>query len=450
MVRVDRVTGETMSVRPQPADGETELRWNWDTPLDMSPHDPKRDLRRGRKSLSLDRPRADRGRPSAPTSPKGANRNDDHDHGRQGQRHPRSRENDGISTLADDRVIRGVAEARRPALRGTDDGNLAVSKDGGKTWANVFAKVPGVPADIYVSGSCPPGSTRRPSTRPSTATGRTTSAPTSTPSRDYGETWQSIAANLAGEVARTLTEDLQNPDVLYLGTETGLFVTIDRGEALDPHQGEPADGARRRDHAAAARQRHDPRDARARAVGSSITSSQSRSTPRRRRRPRARLFTLPPYAMYRRPARDRNYEFWGDQTFFGENPPQAAVIAWHLTQEAGDVTLRVADASGREVREDRRRRAGEEHAAGIQAACWDLRVTPGPEVATPNRGGSGGQADREEREPLRRRLRTAAGAGPGAAAPAPGPSCCPAPTPSRSSSTGRRWTAEAPEGRGRS
>src|ERR1043165_4456827 len=34
----------------------------------------------------------------------------------------------------------------------------------------------------------------------------------------------------------------------------------------------------------------------------------------------AKLFTLPPYAMYRRPTRDRNYEFWGDQTFYGENP----------------------------------------------------------------------------------------------------------------------------------
>ena len=41
MVRVDRVTGETMSVRPQPADGEKALRWNWDTPLVMSPHDPE-------------------------------------------------------------------------------------------------------------------------------------------------------------------------------------------------------------------------------------------------------------------------------------------------------------------------------------------------------------------------------------------------------------------------
>ena len=41
MVRIDRVTGETISIRPQPNSGEPALRWNWDTPLVMSPHDPK-------------------------------------------------------------------------------------------------------------------------------------------------------------------------------------------------------------------------------------------------------------------------------------------------------------------------------------------------------------------------------------------------------------------------
>src|SRR5690606_19957238 len=46
---------------------------------------------------------------------------------------------------------------------------------------------------------------------------------------DYGQTWRAISANLTDEVARTLTEDTRNPDVLYLGTETGLFVSLDRG-----------------------------------------------------------------------------------------------------------------------------------------------------------------------------------------------------------------------------
>ena len=44
----------------------------------------------------------------------------------------------------------------------------------------------------------------------------------------------------------------------------------------------------------------------------------------------AKLFTPPPASMYRRPASDRNYEFWGDQNFFGENPPQAAVISYYV------------------------------------------------------------------------------------------------------------------------
>src|SRR6202011_2073172 len=49
-------------------------------------------------------------------------------------------------------------------------------------------------------------------------------------SGDAGQTWRSIAANLKGESVKTLTEDLKNPDVLYIGTETGLFVTTDRAK----------------------------------------------------------------------------------------------------------------------------------------------------------------------------------------------------------------------------
>jgi hypothetical protein len=104
--------------------------------------------------------------------------------------------------------------------------------------------------------------------------------------------------------------------------------------------------------------------------------------------------------MYRRPARDRNYEFWGDQTFYGENPPQAALIAWNLAQGAGDVTLTITDAAGRAVREIGGDVLAKSRAAGIQTACWDLRVTPGPVAETPGRGGPGGQAERETESPF--------------------------------------------------
>ena len=51
-------------------------------------------------------------------------------------------------------------------------------------------------------------------------------------SNDFGQTFRRSTANLKGEVVKTLTEDLKNPDVLYIGTETGLFVTLDRGAEL--------------------------------------------------------------------------------------------------------------------------------------------------------------------------------------------------------------------------
>jgi hypothetical protein len=104
----------------------------------------------------------------------------------------------------------------------------------------------------------------------------------------------------------------------------------------------------------------------------------------------ARLFSLPSSIMYRRPARDRNYEFWGDQVFYGENPPQAAVITWLLKRDVGEVRLRVTDTTGREVRDISGQVLADVNKAGIQSACWDLRVQPAPAAALgTGRGGRG-------------------------------------------------------------
>jgi hypothetical protein len=93
--------------------------------------------------------------------------------------------------------------------------------------------------------------------------------------------------------------------------------------------------------------------------------------------------------MYRRPARDHNYEFWGDQTFYGENPPQAAVLQWLLKKDAGTVQLKITDATGKEVREISGQVLANSNKAGLQAACWDLRVQPLPAAAGGQRGGRG-------------------------------------------------------------
>jgi hypothetical protein len=103
--------------------------------------------------------------------------------------------------------------------------------------------------------------------------------------------------------------------------------------------------------------------------------------------------------MYRRPARDRNYEFWGDQTFFGENPPPAAIISWINKRPVGSVALKITGAVGREVRQISGPVLANSNKAGIQSACWDLRVQPAPELPTqPGRGQAPAQASNQQQE----------------------------------------------------
>jgi hypothetical protein len=388
MVRVDRVTGETMLIRPQPAPGEPAYRWHWDTPLIHSPHDPKLIYAAANKVFRS----PDRGLSWTVISPDLTTNVSRDDIVTMGAKNSETRisRNDGIAAWP---TIVSLAESpKRPGLiyTGTDDGVLSVTRDAGKTWTNVFGKIPGVPAGTFVSEVVPSRFDENMVYATFDGHRQNDFGTYIFASSDAGQTWRSIAANLKDEVARTLTEDLKNPDVLYLGTETGLFVTTDRGKnwvrikanlptvRIDEITLHPRDNAMLLathgrsiwilDHLAPIQEY-----AAAQAVD-------------------AKLFSPPPAAMFRRPARDRNYEFWGDQTFFGQNPPQAAVITWLLKRQVENVKLRITDGAGREVRDISGPVLANSNKAGIQAACWDLRVQPipGPQItATPGGRGEG-------------------------------------------------------------
>jgi photosystem II stability/assembly factor-like uncharacterized protein len=376
MVRIDRRTFETMSIRPLPAEGEPAYRWHWDTPLTFSPHDPKVLYAAAQKVFRS----PDRGHSWIPISgdlTSGANRDDIATMGVKGSEIRFSR-NDGIAAWPS--IVSFAESPRKPGLlyAGTDDGQLAVSRDGGKKWDQVIANVPGVPAGLYVSEVVP--SRFDEGTVYATFDGHRQNDFEAYvyASTDAGRTWRSIVSNLKGEVARTLTEDIKNPDVLYLGTETGLFVTLDRGKSwvrikanlptvrIDEITIHPRDNAMILathgraiwilDHLEPIQE-----------FGATRTMTGD-----------AKIFTLPSSATFRRPARDRNYEFWGDHTFFGENPPQAARISWYAKQQLGEVSLKITDAAGREMRDISGQIMANSNKAGIQTACWDLRVQPIP------------------------------------------------------------------------
>ncbi|HEY0874745.1 MAG TPA: hypothetical protein VGD94_14830 [Vicinamibacterales bacterium] len=406
LTRVDRITFETMSIRPQPKPGEEPYRWHWDTPLMFSPHDHKILYTAANKVFRS----TDRGLSWTVISDDltdNQNRDEIETMGVKGSDVRFSR-NDGIRDWP---AIVSLAESPRRAgllYAGTDDGNVAVTRDMGKTWTRVTDKFPGVPKGLFVSELVP--SRFDEGTVYATFDGhRSNDFDTWIfVSTDYGQTWKSLNGNLSGQVARTLIEDLKNPDVLYLGTETGIFVTLDRGLSWMRMKGNMP--TVRVDEMVI-----HPRDnalvvgthGRAIWVLDNLAPVQEMAAAQRSLTD-ATLFSTPPTAMYRRPARDRNYEFWGDQTFFGENPPNAAVISWYLKKDVGNVAIRITDAAGRDVREISGNVLRNSNKAGIQAACWDLRVQP---VPNPNIGqqqgrgggrqGGPGQDDDDDPQPVR-------------------------------------------------
>ena len=229
-------------------------------------------------------------------------------------------------------------------------------------------------------------------------------------SKDYGQTWTSLNGNLKGEAIKTITEDTKNPDVLYRRRRDGTVRLHGSRRLVVAAEVEPADRPRRRDRHPSARQR-DGAGTHGRAIWvlDHIEPIQEYAAAQNTE---AKLFSPPPSSMFRRPARDRNYEFWGNQVFYGENPPQAAVLSYFVKNKPNDVKLKITDATGREVREIAVPAASLK--AGIDAACWDLRVQPIPAPHFPGaRRGGQGTRRHSERAGGALRLSAAGGAGGG-------------------------------------
>jgi photosystem II stability/assembly factor-like uncharacterized protein len=388
MIRRDKVTGESKSIRPaalnvvNAAEGEA-YRWNWDTPMLLSPHDP------GIMFVAAQRVfrSTDRGDSWTAISGDLSSNADRNEFMMMGVRNAdvRIARNDGVSSWP---TIVSLAESPAQAgvlYTGTDDGLVHVTRDGGATWENVTSRMAGFPERGYVSEVVP--SRFAAGTVYVTVDNHLANDYASYiwASDDFGRTFRSIVANLRGENVRTLTEDTRNRDVLYIGTETGIFVTLDRGRSW------------RRLQSNLPTVRVDeitihPRDnamivathGRALFILDQLSPIQELAAAQQAA---AALFT-PNETLQWRSKDDRNEEFWGHQWFVGENPPFDAVLQYHLRQPANDVRLVITDAAGRRVRElsapaDRR-------SAGIQTVCWDQRVEPIPAAAGGGAGGPGG------------------------------------------------------------
>ncbi len=269
---------------------------------------------------------------------------------------------------------------------GTDDGNLQVSRDDGSTWTNVSDAVPGLPSSSWISGIEP---SRFTAERVYVAINNYRNDDFGNylyRSDDYGTSWVAVTGDLpANRVVRTVREDTRNADVLYLGTELGLFYTNDGGDHWTELKGNMPTLAFN-DLVVHPRDNDLVLGTHGRGVWilDNINALQELTT--EILASQAHLFGIEPIQMIRYTG-ERGHT--GDMIFRGENPRPGAIIDYYLREEqdAEDITITVFDASGNYVSTIR-----PQTSAGVNRVWWNLRHAniglPMP-VSGANRGPSG-------------------------------------------------------------
>ncbi len=228
VARLHRASGQRRIIRPEPKAGE-KYRFNWNSPIVVSPHDNKTVYYGGNRVFGS-RDRGDNWTIVSPdlTSSDNVERDATPIFGKPAKE--LLSRNDGVvhwgtvTTLAESPLKAGVLWA------GTDDGNLQLSRDSGATFTNLTARVPGVPRGTYVS-RVEPSRTGEGAAYVSFDGHRANDfAVYLFFTSDYGQTWKSVASNLpAGGTLSVVREHPKNPDVLFAGSERGLWVSWDRG-----------------------------------------------------------------------------------------------------------------------------------------------------------------------------------------------------------------------------
>jgi len=248
---------------------------------------------------------------------------------------------------------------------GTDDGNVQVSLDGGGSWAEISDRMPGLPDAAWINGI---EVSRFAAGRVYVTANNYRNDDNGNylyRSDDFGRTWTDLTPDLPPRrVLRTLREDPRSPRTLYLGSEFGLFYSMDGGEHwVEMKAGLPT--------AAFNDLVIHPRDndlilathGRGIWILDNINALQE-LTPETLGTP-AYLFTPEPAEQIRYGS-EKGHD--GNMIFRGENPPPGALIDYWIKDGGTEVSISILDSQGQEVA----KLAGS-GARGVNRVVWDLR-----------------------------------------------------------------------------
>jgi photosystem II stability/assembly factor-like uncharacterized protein len=365
--RVNKHTHEARDIQPKARAGE-KLRFNWNTPLHLSPNE-KGTLYIGSQFLFRTR---DHGQTWERISPD-LTTND--------PQKQRQEETGGVtvdnSAAEMHTTIYSISESPRVAGTiwvGTDDGNVQLTRDGGKNWNNVTRNIKGLPAASWVSWV---EASRHDDATAYAAFDRHTFGdhePWVYVTRDHGRSWQPLLTpkdtrGVRG-YAHVIKEDLQAPGVLFLGTEFGLWISVDGGTSWAAFKGDDFPAVAVRDLAIQPRDNDLVIGTHGRGVWiiDDITPLRALSK---------ELMHKDAAFVSARPAQQRisGPGGWanGSAVFVGENPADGAVLTYYQRTRHlfGSLKLEILDETGRVIDElpaSKRR--------GLNRVVWSMREKP--------------------------------------------------------------------------
>jgi photosystem II stability/assembly factor-like uncharacterized protein len=367
VLRRNLKTHESRSIRPPAPEGE-RYRFQWDSPLAISAFDPKT-IYYGGNYLFKSTDRGDTWTRLGSDLTTGQDRDKLPIMGKVPDQYTISR-HDGaqswptITTISESPLNKDVLYA------GTDDGNLQVTRDGGKSWKNVAENAKGVPKGTYVSRVV--ASRHAEGTAYATFDGHRGNDFNVYVymTGDYGATWKPIRHGLPDDqgTVHVIREHHRNPKLLFAGTEHGLFVSSDQGGhwmrlklnlptvpvddiAIHPRENDLVVATHGRslwilDDITPLEQMTDA------AAGQEL-----------------HLFDVRPATEWRIANRSGST---GQKVFFGPNAPNGALIDYTLKSKADEkerVHISIVDKDGKEVRE-----IDGTKDAGINRVVWDLKT----------------------------------------------------------------------------
>lgn len=363
--RVNRKTHEVRPIKPLPGYNQGKLRFNWNTPIHVSPTGA---VYIGSQFLFRS---ADHGQTWQRISPD-LTTND--------PKKQMQEQSGGVtvdnSSAEMHTTIYAIAESPKNAnviWVGTDDGNVQVTRDGGKSWTNVTpAAASGLPRNAWVS-SVEPGHFDE-ATAYATFDMHTFGdfKPYAYRTTDFGKTWTPVVAGDAAVrgYAHVVKEDLVNRDLLFLGTEQGLWMSLDGGKQWAQYKGGDLPNVAVRDLAIHPRDNDLVIATHGRGIWIVDDISPLRAlTPEVLSKDVAFLQTSP---IVQRLSGTGGWPE-GDATFDGPNPPAGAVITYYQRTRHlfGDLTMDVLDSAGAKIGSitpSKRR--------GLNRVVWSMRMPP--------------------------------------------------------------------------